>query len=132
MVKDILAQAPPKVRRCLVKILKLKYNERPPYEELLNTLKDCFVDEIIHDFDASGPSAAEYGNGNIDSFEDYEFEWNREALARRELPAERVNSNERSQNVALSVVLTKNSGAAAASGLSDDSSLRNFKSMCSS
>ncbi len=47
MIKEIINWAPPKIKNCLVKILKLNFKDKPPYDELLTTLEDCFINEII-------------------------------------------------------------------------------------
>ena len=46
MTQEICKWAPPEIEKCLKTILKLKYDERPPYEDILSVLEKQFALEV--------------------------------------------------------------------------------------
>ncbi len=83
MLKQVLAWSPTKVRRCLIKVYKLKYVERPPYEELLSMLRDCFLSELF-ELEDNKNGVSDGSDSTVKSINDYKFEWERKKSLRRE------------------------------------------------
>ena len=46
MVKEVRKWAPAQISQCFKKVLMLKYDERPPYNYILNNLEQCFEYEL--------------------------------------------------------------------------------------
>ena len=46
MIKEVRKWAPPLINKCLKHILKLRYDERPPYEQIMIILEKQFAHEV--------------------------------------------------------------------------------------
>ena len=46
MVKEVHKWAPAQISQCFKKVLRLRYDERPPYEYILNNLEQFFEYEL--------------------------------------------------------------------------------------
>lgn len=132
MIKEIINWAPPKIKNCLVKILKLNFKDKPPYDELLTTLEDCFINEIIDEEEKY--DQIEGIDGSVESFSDYKFEWNRNMNLHKEKnqlllrSCARMDKSCKSKVAARSILLSQKSSIQSV----NKSSFRNLSSMNSS
>ena len=73
----LFEMTPEGLKDCLLKALCTKFDEEPPYDDILDCLNDCFIKSQQPSSSASPPPTEQYSDR-----ESYTFEWKRNRASR--------------------------------------------------
>ena len=74
---ELVSMIPESLKKCLKRVMCLRFDEDPPYDFILESLYDCFCESIAQLQPGAPPSSV-----SAMSNRNYRFEWNR-TLANR-------------------------------------------------